>query len=330
MTTAVLTGAGGWFGCALLSLLEDGSMHLPAGDWTVVLGPTDSTSLDQRWSSFATVQRGSLLDPRFSTSLPPADLLVHAAAVIHPPDSPPKTLIARNSFPAFEQNVEMFTAVLHRCTSSATVILLSSSAALGTGVFGQGCSKSGPGLLGYASSKRRCEELLREFCRDRNASGAVIRAFWFYGPNPPERQRRFDRLARSGLFPLVHRGRHLRSVSRADDVARAVVASIPLATQKCPPLFVADATTRNMRELCDARRPAGVRHKVLLPQWVGCLARWCDTWVQRRGGYVQNLHVLGELADPIAIVSTVAVAHRSLLGLTTTDGHYEGITAERS
>jgi nucleoside-diphosphate-sugar epimerase len=330
MMHATLTGAGGWFGSALLTLLETGECTLPPAQWTIVLGIQDTPGLDARWSRYGNVERGSLLDDEFTAALPQADLLIHAAAVIHPPDTRPTATRPTTSFPPFVQNVEMCAAVLRRCAPSAKVVLLSSAAALGVGVLTDATTRDAPGLLGYAASKRSCELLVETFCATNAASAAMVRAFWFYGPSAPERQGRFDRLAVRGWFPLVQRGRHPRSTSRVDDVARAVLAAVPLTTPSCPAFFVADAQTRSMREICDLRRPAGVRHKAFLPQWFASLVRWCDGWVQRRGGYVQNLHVLAELADPIAIPAELATNHRSRLGLALVDQHVDGVRAERA
>jgi nucleoside-diphosphate-sugar epimerase len=300
----LLTGAGGWLGASLLDLLEEGHLKFPSGQAAVVLGPSDPVALDSRWSAHALVYRGNLTDADFLATLPMTTSLVHAAAVIHPHPKPPR-LAPRD---LFADNLVITRAVLSRVLPAGRVVLVSSIAA-------RGPDGTASALSGYGRSKYACEQFLRDLARENSLSAVVLRACWFHGRNAPQRQLRFDRLARSGRFPVFSGPARRRSVSAVDDVAKASLAALRIASPVIPVLYVLDPTPYTMGELLHAR--LGPSHSLppRLPRFLLGLLYHLDSWLKRRGGYLPVLHALGELSLDLSVDRELATEHRKLLGL---------------
>lgn len=308
--TALISGAGGWFGRAMLRLVESGEVSLP--DSTVVLlGPMDDTDLDTRWKKFATVRRGDLLDRVFIESLPLADLLIHAAACIHPRATLPSRKL--KSHPKFVANSAMLTNLLSRLNPDSSTVLISSIAA----------ASASPG---YGRSKLDTEMVLAN--HSPSVRGVILRAAWFFGPGCPSRQRTFDKLARRGFFPMFGDGSSRRSVSYVDDVVHAALRAAPLASTPSPVLPVASEGDYTLAQVLSARLVSS-RPRFSFPLWLHRLCVLADRSLQSRGGYLAPLKVLAELGSPLAFDPSSVSAARRLLGLSPSLPLTSGVWLER-
>jgi nucleoside-diphosphate-sugar epimerase len=141
-----------------------------------------------------------------------------------------------------------------------------------------------------------------------NLATVSVRAPWFYGPYQPARQSRFFRAIRRGRFPLVGDGSQRRSMAYTGNLVQGLLRAEIADKAPGNAYWVADAEPYELREiLATVRRaleaeglptsgPAGLR----LPRLGARVAERADTLLQKRGRYVQPLHVLGELNHTIA------------------------------
>jgi nucleoside-diphosphate-sugar epimerase len=313
----LITGAGGWFGSALLTLLESNRASLMYPDTLVVLGEFDPPSLVARWSRFAEVRTGDLLDPSFLETIPSTTNLIHAAAVIHPPSS-----LKPRRRDLFAVNKALTLAAFSKVLAGGAVVLLSSVAA-------EGFNSSRPRpLSGYGESKLACEAALVELAARNNLRASILRAAWFHGVNPPPRQLQFDRLARHGLFPCPTRARR-RSISNVEDVALASLAALQLASAPPRVLRVAQLESPPFDVLLSSRRPPTRRFALKFPTVLYRLALVLDTRMKSYGWYLPALHVLGELSSDLYYDPSVLGPDRAALGLPDQVSLSDLIDAER-
>jgi nucleoside-diphosphate-sugar epimerase len=315
----LITGAGGWLGAALCDVLESVSMVAAQSSLCAVLGPDDDERVEQRWVELgAAVYRGDLQDRGFTGSLPQARHVIHAAAVIHP----------RNMF-GFAMNEELTAAALRLATPGGVFTHVSSAAALGVGVLESfpTASVAAAPVGGYARSKLRCEQLVADAAHSGHVVAVVLRPFWFYGANPPQRQRRFGEMCRSGRFPLPSEQTR-RSVSNVHELAFAALRSATLASRSAPSFFVADPRSYSYQELVAARRPDHYPRGLRVPVIVFAAFSVLDRVLQRLGRYSAPVHVLGEFHTSIAGLDDHVAQHRALLGLPLDVELAAGVAAE--
>jgi nucleoside-diphosphate-sugar epimerase len=161
--------------------------------------------------------------------------------------------------------------------------------------------------MGYGRSKLEAEQLVQREHGRGDLPTTIVRPPWFYGPFQPERQTRWFRAVRRGRFPLVGDGSQRRSMvftgNLVDGLLRAEVA--PAAPGRA--WWIADGEPYALRDVLSTVRQAlaaeglavsGGRPR--LPRLVGTIAEAADAVLQRRGRYLQAVHVLGELKDTIA------------------------------
>jgi len=302
----LITGAGGWLGAALCDVLRSEAHLSESKTLCVVLNIDDTSVLAQQWCELgAVVLRGNLLDETFSSTLPRARHVLHAAAVIHP-----------QRLSGFAANEKLTEAALQLTTQDGVFTHISSAAALGVGVLGSflaGSAAAAP-VGGYAESKLRCEQSVAKFTRTTEIRAVVLRPFWFYGANPPPRQLRFNYLCRSGRLPLPSASIK-RSISNVHEVASAALSSPRLASRSVPAFFVADPQPYSYQELVAARRRDGRARGIKLPSSVFTAFAFSDRILQRCGIYVAPIHVLGEFSNSIIALNELVRQHRVLLGL---------------
>lgn len=75
----------------------------------------------------------------------------------------------------------------------------------------------------YGKSKQLAEEYLFEKSRMGLIDGTSLRAFWFFGPNPPERVIRFLNIFKWNRQPVFGDGKNHRSITHIDDLTRAFI-----------------------------------------------------------------------------------------------------------
>ncbi|MGH9015495.1 MAG: NAD-dependent epimerase/dehydratase family protein, partial [Acidimicrobiia bacterium] len=141
----------------------------------------------------------------------------------------------------------------------------------------------------------------------------------------------FFATVRRGRFPLVGAGTQRRSMVFTGNLVQGLLRAAVVEAAPGRAYWIADAEPYELREVLQALREAleaeGLRvspRQPRLPASAAVLAAGIDSFLQRRGRYVQALHVLGELKDTIACDITRA---RSELGYEPSTGLLEGMRA---
>lgn len=301
--TVVVTGASGWLGQNLVRTLAG------QRDRVRCLAPSDDQAAPLALvSPTVEVVVGDVRDPatadRLFDGVGSDAAVFHAAAVIHP---------AASTREFFDVNVGGTQNVLDRARRSGAsrFVHVSSNSPFGVNptpddVFTED-SPYDP-YLGYGQSKYEAEQIVAQ-ANDRGDLATVsVRAPWFYGPYQPARQSRFFRAIRRGRFPLVGDGSQRRSMAYTGNLVQGLLRAEIADKAPGNAYWVADAEPYELREiLATVRRaleaeglptsgPAGLR----LPRLGARVAERADTLLQKRGRYVQPLHVLGELNHTIA------------------------------
>lgn len=307
MTLALVTGAPGWAGDRLLAVLT------ASGDYDAVRALVHPDAPEPPSGGDVEVVSGDLRDPRACRALTAgADgaVLFHFAGIIHP---------RRRVRDLAEVNdLGTRTLLAHAVPAGVRrVVALSSNSPVGVSrdpaaLFDEDTPPRP--YLAYGRSKLAMEEAVRR----ATVPSVVLRPCWFYGPGQPERQTRFMRMVREGKAPLVGGGQARRSVSYTDAIASAALlaATTPAAAGRT--YWIADPRPYPMHEIVDTiesvlRDDFGLSvdgGRMRLPGIAADVAQLGDALVQRTGGYVQELHVLGEMNKTIAC--SVARARREL------------------
>ncbi len=298
---AVVTGAAGWLGQNLVRTLAGDRARVRC----LVRDPDDAALLEVVGPTVETVI-GDVRDPatldRVFEGIGEATVF-HAAAVIHP---------ARETRELFDVNVGGTELVLDRARRSgaARFLHVSSNSPFGANpttadVFTED-SPYHP-YMAYGQSKLEAEELVLRSHERGDVAAVVLRAPWFYGPFQPERQTRFFAAIRRGRFPIVGDGTQRRSLVYTASLVQALLLAEGAKVAPGRAYWIADARPYELREVLAQVRTAleaegfPVSSRQLhLPAALGAVAEKVDRFLQRRGRYVQPVHVLGELKDTIA------------------------------
>jgi nucleoside-diphosphate-sugar epimerase len=296
MALALVTGAPGWAGDRLLAALLSAGRH---DGIRALVHPEATADLP----ADVEVVRGDLRDPGAAAALAAgatdADLF-HFAGLIHP---------RRRVRELTEVNEQGTRSLLAGAEEAGVrrVVALSSNSPIGVSrdpaaLFDE--SSPAKPYLAYGRSKLAMEAAV-------NASAlesVLLRPCWFYGPGQPERQTRFMRMVRAGRAPLVGGGVARRSISYTDAIADAALLAATTPEAAGRTYWIADARPYPMSEIVDTieevlRDDFGLSvagKRMRLPGFAADVAYAGDAVIQRAGGYVQELHVLGEMNKTIA------------------------------
>ncbi|MGA0879733.1 MAG: NAD-dependent epimerase/dehydratase family protein, partial [Ilumatobacteraceae bacterium] len=170
--------------------------------------------------------------------------------------------------------------------------------------------------LAYGRSKMEAEFAILDAV-ETGLNAVIVRPPWFYGPFQPERQTTFFSLVRRGRFPIFGAGDQNRSMVYVDNLVDGIERARSWRGDPGRAWWIADERPYSVREIVDtvgrALRDEGffvTPPAVRLPTFVGAMAETADRLVQSTGGYVQALHVLGEMNKTIAC--DIAAARRDL------------------
>jgi nucleoside-diphosphate-sugar epimerase len=322
---AVVTGASGWLGQNLVRALARERDRVRC----LVQNP-DEAPLLQVVAPAVEVIVGDVRDPaaldRLFDGLGSASIF-HCAAVIHP---------QRHTRQFFDVNVAGTELVLDRARHAGAVRFLhvSSNSPFGANPTpADRFTEDSPyaPYLGYGQSKLEAEQLVQQSHDRGDVATVILRAPWFYGPYQPPRQTRFFATVRRGRFPLVGAGTQRRSMVFTGNLVQGLLRAEVAEAAPGRAYWIADAEPHELREVLQAVREAleaeGLRvsaRQPRLPASAAALAAGIDGFLQRRGRYVQALHVLGELKDTIACDISRA---RAELGYEPSTGLVEGMRA---
>lgn len=309
---AIVTGAPGWLGTALVRSLVQGleEAGLPATPGRKVrvgkLPGSDDSDLkalgdqvvatDCDITDRASVDR-LLEDARGAT-------LFHSAGIIHPSKG-------RRQF--YDVNVEG-TGNLIEAAEKAGVrrfIHVSSNSPVGTNesrdkLFDEN-SPCRP-YMHYGKSKKAGEDLVNAAFKRGNMETVIIRPPWFYGPGQPPRQSLFFTMIKNGKGPIVGGGDNLRSMAYVDNICQGLLLCEQVEKANGQTYWIADRRPYTMNEIIDTieglmENEFGMKvaHKRLrLPGIASEVAYVVDLLIQSAGLYHQKFHVLSEMNKNIA------------------------------
>ncbi|TDT16513.1 nucleoside-diphosphate-sugar epimerase [Ilumatobacter fluminis] len=309
--TTVVTGAGGWLGTALVhTLLDERSGTIVGlvtdGDEAARLG-----ALDERIRPVVgDIRAPETLAPLFDAADGTTDV-VHTAGVIHP-----------TTFDDFDAVNHVGTRNVLDAARRADVrrfVHVSSNSPFGTNTHPTDRFRNDEPYApyyGYGESKMRGELAVFDAV-DAGLDAVIVRPPWFYGPHQPPRQTTFFRMVRTGRFPVFGDGRQRRSMSYVDNLAQGIVLAELVETEPGRAWWIADERPYEVREIVEtvgrALADEGFDvspNRFRVPDVVGRLAERADALIQSRGGYHQQIHVLGEMNKTIAC--DISAAQRDL------------------
>jgi nucleoside-diphosphate-sugar epimerase len=310
MTLALVTGAPGWLGTALVEALAKGvsypALESPPRAVRCVVQPGVDAAPVQRLG--AEVVHADLRDGRaLAGACEGAAIVFHGAGIIHP----------RRVQELYEINVggtKNLLAEAARARARRFVLVSSNSPA--------GLNESPARLmteddpprpyLGYGLSKLQAEWLVNDAHRSGAIEGVIARPCWFYGPNQPARQTRFFRMIKSGKPLIIGRGDNLRSMSYVDNAVQGLVLAGAVEKAAGKTYWITDRRPYSFIEILETVAKIleiEIRPRYL-PRFGSDVARLFDSLLQMGGLYNQEIHVAGELAESIAV--SIEAARRDL------------------
>jgi nucleoside-diphosphate-sugar epimerase len=311
-STTIVTGANGWLGRALLNAFTghgDPSLERAGSIRALVHTPTDVPEVLEI-SDRVEVHVGDVTDRRALSPLfadAEGATVIHTAGVIHP-----------RRVAEFVVNA-VGTKAVAECASAARIgrfVHVSSNSPFGVNSAPDDTFRAHEPYrpyLGYGRSKMEAELVIRDAVDAGAVDAVIVRPPWFYGPFQPARQTSFFRLVRRGLFPLFGTGEHRRSMVYIDNLVDGIVRAEQSRGGTGKAYWIADARPYAMTEivstvkraLADEGLPVADR-QVRVPRLIGAIAQKVDGFLQERGRYQQEIHVLGELNETIACDITAA------------------------
>jgi len=157
--------------------------------------------------------------------------------------------------------------------------------------------------LSYGLSKLQSEWLVNDAHRAGLIEGVILRPCWFYGPNQPLRQTTFFKMIKKGHPPVVGKGENLRSMSYVDNTVQGLLLARRVQKAAGETYWITDARPYSFIEILETvgkLLSVSIRPRYV-PKVTGDVARIADSLLQMAGVYDQEIHVLGELGESIAV-----------------------------
>lgn len=324
----ILTGFPGWFGSRFLELFLQRPEGLYASlPWKRVIALVEPERLEH---ATQLLKRLSPLGTERTTEIIPLDLsdehacsaltltttrgvFVHAAGIIHPKRT-------RDFFRINTKGTEHFLGIALRHQAQRIVYISSNSPCGSNPTATHRFTSASPYLpyMGYGKSKMLAEQLLSHWSAIHAIPATILRPCWFFGPHQPERQARFFQMVFKGMFPVLGKGQHVRSLTFVDDLVQAAMRAALseangthtywIALEQPPTTLELVETVRTVMREEFSLQPR--ERTIFLPYFLSTIARWADAALQRAGFYQQELHVVGELG--LSIACSVEEAKREL------------------
>ncbi|PTY04020.1 hypothetical protein DB346_04290 [Verrucomicrobia bacterium LW23] len=308
----LLTGANGWLGLNIATMLQAGrAAELGLDDATLrglILPNSDRTRLAAAAPRMeiceGDVATGAGLDAFLSRADNAKDaVLLHTVGIIHP----------RGVSDFYRVNTEGTRNVLNAAVKAGIrrVVIVSSNSPFGCNphpdhLFDEN-SPYNP-YMHYGRSKMLMEKLvLQEFVAPGKIEAVLVRAPWFYGPHQPPRQVLFFEMIRDGKGPLVGGGENLRSMAFTENLSEGMLLCAARGTSG-QAYWIADERPYSMIEIMDTierllETEFGQKCKhrrMRLPGIASEVAWLVDRMLQSAGLYHQKIHVLSEMNKTIA------------------------------
>ena len=311
---AIVTGAPGWLGTALVRSLVHGLPEVPAlaapsVDRVVrclVLRGVEASEL-RAVSPKVEIVEGDVTD---AASLAPlfagagGATVFHAAGIIHPTEGLGQLT---------RVNVQGTRNILDAATGARVrrMVHVSSNSPIGVNprpdhVFDE--SAPYDPYMSYGKTKKLAEEMVREAGDKGAIEAAVIRPPWFYGPGQPSRQTLFFEMVRDGEAPIVGGGENRRSMAYVDNICQGALLCERVERAKGQVYWIADRRPYTMNEIIDTIErvletdfSVKVAHGRMRLPGIASQVAWLVDWtLQGMGIYQQKIHVLSEMNKTIA------------------------------
>lgn len=303
MSIAIVTGAPGWLGTALVKALATGAklktIETPPRKVRCLVRPGEDTASLRALGDNVQILPVDLRDREaVHAAVDGASTVFHSAGVIHP----------RKVRDFFEVNVGGTSNVVDAAAraGSRRLVHISSNSPAGLNADPQRLmteSDEPRPYMSYGRSKLEAERAVRDAHRSGKLETVILRPCWFYGPYQPERQTRFFRMIKGGRPVVVGSGTNLRSMSYIDSIVQAALLAEERSAAAGRTYWIADRRPYTFLEIVEAiAEVLGVRVKPLhFPAVTSPAARLADGFLQAVGLYNQELHVAGELGATIAV-----------------------------
>lgn len=323
MIEAVVTGANGWLGKALVFALINGIEslgELPVLDKNnrlrVLILPGDSVESLASLGDRIDIVRGDICNISDCENLLKDcenAILYHTVGVIHP----------KKASEFYSVNLEGTKNVLLTAEKNKIkrAVVVSSNSPIG-------CNPSPDHLfdesslynpyMGYGHSKMLMELFVKEVQKRGVLETVIIRAPWFYGLFQPPRQTLFFQMIKDGKCPIIGDGKNMRSMVYVENLAQGLILAGHQSIANGKIYWIADERPYSMNAIVDTIENVMEKdfnipcaHKRMkLPSFVSDIAYAVDCVLQRLGLYQQKIHVLSEMNKSIAC--SVALAKKEL------------------
>lgn len=298
----LVTGAPGWLGSSLVEALTQGFRsgnvdQKPEPVRIVSLPGTDARALTR--TGTVEVSTADLRDRRLPDGLfDGIDTVFHCAGVIH----------AKRIKDLYAINVDATRNLLDAAIAAKVrrFVFVSSNSPAGLNASPtQLMVEDDPPrpYLNYGLSKLQSEWLVNDAQRAGRIETVIVRPCWFYGPNQPLRQTTFFKMIKKGHPPIVGKGDNLRSMSYVDNTVQGMLLARDVAKAAGETYWITDKRPYSFIEILETvGKLLGVSIRPrYLPGVTGDVARLADSLLQMTGLYNQEMHVLGELGESIAV-----------------------------
>jgi nucleoside-diphosphate-sugar epimerase len=298
----LITGAPGWLGTSLLESLTNGFRAGPVDQKPepvriLSLPGSDTRALSA--TGMVEVVTADLSDRRLPDGVCDGiDTIFHCAGVIH----------AKRIADLYSINVDGTRNLLDLAIRSKVrrFVFVSSNSPAGLNASPTRLMvEDDPPrpYLNYGLSKLQSEWLVNDAHRAGRIQGVILRPCWFYGPNQPLRQTTFFNMIKGGHPPVVGKGDNLRSMSYVDNTVQGLILARDVEKAAGQTYWITDSRPYSFIEILETvGKLLGVSIRPrYLPKMTGDVARLADSLLQMAGLYNQEMHVLGELGESIAV-----------------------------
>ena len=220
----VITGSSGWLGSELIRGLTEGlsqSKYYSNPSPNLQITAMDLPGKESFKHSNVQPSFGDICNPedcKKAVANKPGLTLFHLAGVIHP----------KKVAEFYKTNRDGTKNILEAAATQKPrrIVVVSSNSPFGCNphndhVFDEWSSYNP--YMGYGQSKMQMEYAVKEFRRTTGINAILIRAPWFYGPNPPDRQREFFSMIRKGRFPILGKGENRRSMVYLENLIQGLI-----------------------------------------------------------------------------------------------------------
>ena len=320
--TAIVTGATGWLGAAVVNSLVHGISEIEITPnfyfekVRVLVLPGEDDSNLKKISDKIEIIRGDIRSLKDCQNLVrgfEGSLLFHTAGIIHP----------RSVREFYEINLQGTINLLEAAKSGKVkrAVVVSSNSPIGcnpiVGHLFDESSSFNP-YMHYGQSKMKMELAVMRIQQEGGLETTRLRAPWFYGPHQPIRQTLFFQMIRDGKMPIIGDGTNLRSMAYISNLVQGILLAADQSVANGKVYWIADERPYSMNEIVDTIESVmtfdfGIKcaHKRLrLPNITSDVAWLIDKTIQSCGLYNQKIHVLSEMNKNIAC--SVQLAKREL------------------